>query len=122
MNIINLCEQDLQGMYELFNEFVNDGGFLKYLSFDEYKEKLKDEKEQVIAESGLVKPGEYLKSVSLNKKINKKDNTVVLTFEDYNKTIKSFPKNILAGMFGFEEKEYFEAKDSSNEVPNVSFE
>jgi len=42
--------------------------------------------------------------------------------KDYNKTIKSFPKNILAGMFGFEEKGYFEAKDSSNEVPEVSFE
>lgn len=42
--------------------------------------------------------------------------------KDYNKTIKSFPKNILAGMFDFEEKEYFEAKDSVNEVPNVSFE
>ena len=42
--------------------------------------------------------------------------------KDYNKTIKSFPKNILAGMFGFEEEEYFEAKDSSNEVPEVSFE
>jgi len=42
--------------------------------------------------------------------------------KNYNKTIKSFPKNILAGMFGFEEKEYFEAKDSSNEVPEVSFE
>jgi len=40
----------------------------------------------------------------------------------YNKTIKSFPKNILAGMFGFEEKEYFEAKDSSSNVPEVSFE
>ena len=39
----------------------------------------------------------------------------------YNKAIKSFPKNILAGMFGFEEKEYFEAKDSSSEVPEVSF-
>ena len=42
--------------------------------------------------------------------------------KDYNKTIKSFPKNILAGMFGFEEKEYFEAKDSSSDVPEVSFE
>ena len=31
-------------------------------------------------------------------------------------------KNILAGMFGFEEKEYFEAKESSSEVPEVSFE
>lgn len=42
--------------------------------------------------------------------------------KDYNKTIKSFPKNMLAKMFGFEEKEYFEASDNSNEVPNVSFE
>ena len=42
--------------------------------------------------------------------------------KDYNKTIKSFPKNILAGMFDFDEKEYFEAKESSNEVPEVSFE
>ena len=42
--------------------------------------------------------------------------------KDYNKSVKSFPKNILANMFGFEEKEYFEAKESSNEVPNVSFE
>ena len=41
--------------------------------------------------------------------------------KSYNKAIKSFPKNILAGMFGFEEKEYFEAKDSSSEVPEVSF-
>lgn len=40
----------------------------------------------------------------------------------YNKNIKSFPKNILAGMFGFEEKDYFEARESSNEVPEVSFE
>ena len=42
--------------------------------------------------------------------------------KDYNKTIKKFPKNILAGMFGFEEKEYFEANVSSSDVPEVSFE
>ena len=36
MNIINLNKNDLNEMYELFNEFVNDGGFLKYLSFAEY--------------------------------------------------------------------------------------
>lgn len=41
---------------------------------------------------------------------------------EYNKTVKSFPKNILAGMFGFDKKDYFEAKESANEVPNVSFE
>lgn len=42
--------------------------------------------------------------------------------KSYNMEIKSFPKNILAGMFGFSKKAYFEAKESSNEVPNVSFE
>lgn len=42
--------------------------------------------------------------------------------KSYNKTIKSFPKNVLAGIFGFNQKDYFEAKDSSNEVPKVSFE
>ena len=42
--------------------------------------------------------------------------------KDYNKAIKKFPQNILAGMFGFEEKDYFEAKESANEVPQVSFE
>lgn len=41
---------------------------------------------------------------------------------DYNKQIKKFPTSIFAGMFNFDKKEYFEAKDSANEVPNVSFE
>lgn len=40
----------------------------------------------------------------------------------YNKIIKSFPKNILARMFGFDKKEYFEAKESSINVPEVDFE
>ena len=40
----------------------------------------------------------------------------------YNKEIKIFPKSILASMFGFEKKNYFESKESSSEVPNVSFE
>ena len=42
--------------------------------------------------------------------------------KSYNREIKVFPKNILANMFGFEKKAYFEAKESSNEVPQVSFE
>ena len=41
--------------------------------------------------------------------------------KEYNKTIKSFPKKILADIFDFEEKEYFEAKENANEVPEVSF-
>ena len=42
--------------------------------------------------------------------------------KNYNKTIKSFPKNIIASMFGFENKAYFEAKESANNVPEVTFE
>lgn len=42
--------------------------------------------------------------------------------KDYNLKVKTFPGNILAGMFGFEQKQYFEAKESSREVPSVNFE
>lgn len=40
----------------------------------------------------------------------------------YNKAIKKFPASFFASLFHFESKEYFEAKDSANEVPDVSFE
>lgn len=39
----------------------------------------------------------------------------------YNATIRQFPKNILAGMFGFERKEYFEAKEGADVAPVVEF-
>lgn len=40
---------------------------------------------------------------------------------EYNKSIRKFPKNIFASMFGFEQVEYFEASESANQVPQVSF-
>ena len=40
---------------------------------------------------------------------------------NYNKTIKKFPNNIIAGMFKFEEKAYFEVSESKKEVPKVDF-
>ena len=42
--------------------------------------------------------------------------------KDLNTTIKKFPNNILAGMFGVENAKYFEASEGSAEVPEVSFE
>ena len=39
----------------------------------------------------------------------------------YNTTIRQFPKNIVAGMFGFEKKPYFEAAESAQEAPKVEF-
>lgn len=39
----------------------------------------------------------------------------------YNTEIKSFPRNIFAGIFGFEAYDYFEADSSAQSVPQVSF-
>lgn len=40
---------------------------------------------------------------------------------DYNTYIKKFPKNMIAGMFDFEPKPYFEAKAGSDVAPTVEF-
>ncbi|MBU3196462.1 LemA family protein [Clostridium algidicarnis] len=40
---------------------------------------------------------------------------------EYNTSIKRFPRNIVAGMFGFKEKPYFKADESAKEVPKVEF-
>ena len=39
----------------------------------------------------------------------------------YNTMIRQFPKNIFAGMFGFEKKPYFEADESAKAAPKVEF-
>ncbi len=41
--------------------------------------------------------------------------------KNYNSSIKRFPNNILAGMFGFNEEHYFEANVKAQEVPSVNF-
>ena len=40
---------------------------------------------------------------------------------NYNVTIRKFPNNIFAGMFGFEKKGYFEASEGAEQAPVVSF-
>ncbi len=40
---------------------------------------------------------------------------------DYNTRIKRFPGNLLAGMFGFSEKGYFEAQEGTENAPDISF-
>ena len=39
----------------------------------------------------------------------------------YNARIQSIPSNIIAGMFNFSPREYFEAEQGSAEVPRVQF-
>lgn len=43
------------------------------------------------------------------------------TVQTYNTAVKSFPMNMLAGMFGFQPKAYFEAKEGAEEAPKVNF-
>lgn len=40
----------------------------------------------------------------------------------YNSRIRSFPSSILAGMFGFEQRAYFEIDEADRQVPEVNFE
>lgn len=39
----------------------------------------------------------------------------------YNTSIRTFPKTILAGLFGFEKRPYFEAEESASKAPEVQF-
>lgn len=39
----------------------------------------------------------------------------------YNTAIRKFPRNIVAGMFGFEKHPYFEAEEGSEKAPEVKF-
>jgi LemA protein len=40
---------------------------------------------------------------------------------EYNRNTRTFPGNIIATLFNFDDKSYFEADDSANEVPDVDF-
>ena len=43
------------------------------------------------------------------------------TVQEYNQSVRSFPTNIFAGMFGFEKKTAFEADAAASQAPSVSF-
>ncbi len=41
--------------------------------------------------------------------------------KEYNTYIRQFPSNIIASMFGFERKPYFQAEEGANKAPKVEF-
>lgn len=41
--------------------------------------------------------------------------------KEYNLKVRRFPGNIIAGLFGFEKKAYFEAEEGANKAPKVEF-
>ena len=56
------------------------------------------------------------------------ENRIAVARKDYNSAAKTlnvsvrrFPNNIVAGIFGFEKADYFEADSNSSSVPEVSF-
>jgi len=56
------------------------------------------------------------------------ENRLAVAREDYNnevqtfnKNVKRFPGNLIAGMFGFEQKEYFKATAGSEKAPSIDF-
>lgn len=64
----------------------------------------------------------------LQKQLEGTENRITVARQDfntsvktYNKEIRSFPKNILANIFGFERRAYFKAKEGSDTAPSVNF-
>ena len=56
------------------------------------------------------------------------ENRLAVARKDYNETVQTFnnnvrrfPGNVIAGMFGFEKKDYFEIKEGVEETPTVDF-
>jgi LemA protein len=56
------------------------------------------------------------------------ENRLAVAREDYNNQVQSFnsnvrkfPGNVIASVFGFEKREYFESDDRATEVPTVDF-
>ena len=56
------------------------------------------------------------------------ENRIAVAIQDYNATVaefnrkaRSFHGNMIAGVFGFDEKEYFEADPDASEAPEVDF-
>ena len=54
-------------------------------------------------------------------RINEARNTFNKVVQDYNVVIRSFPKNILAGLFGFDKMTKFEAEAGAEKAPKVQF-
>lgn len=54
-------------------------------------------------------------------RISTERNKFNVRVQDYNTTIRMFPRNLFAGMFGFDKKGYFEADPAAQTAPQVQF-
>lgn len=67
--------------------------------------------------------------IQLSDELAGTENRIAVARKDYNEVVKEYntkiskiPHNIIASLFNFDKKEYFEARENANEVPEVSFE
>ena len=58
---------------------------------------------------------------STENRINEARNTYNKVVQQYNVVIRSFPKNLLAGIFGFDKMTKFEAEVGAEKAPHVNF-
>ncbi len=54
-------------------------------------------------------------------RINEARNTYNQVVQQYNVAVRSFPKNVLAGMFGFSQMQKFESEAGAEKAPQVKF-
>ncbi len=54
-------------------------------------------------------------------RINEARNTYNQVVQQYNVSVRSFPKNVLAGMFGFAQMQKFESEAGAEQAPQVKF-
>lgn len=66
--------------------------------------------------------------VALQTELAGTENRITTARNDYNKAaqtyntaIRQFPRNLLAGLFGFDKADYFQADSGADNVPEVSF-
>lgn len=66
--------------------------------------------------------------ISLMDQLEGSENRIAIARENYNevatkynKSIRTFPTNIFAGMFGFEKAKVFQADEGAQQVPTVNF-
>ncbi len=54
-------------------------------------------------------------------RINEARNSFNGVVAEYNKSVRAFPTNLIAGMFGFEKAESFQAEEGAQKAPEVKF-
>ncbi|MBR5688792.1 MAG: LemA family protein [Prevotella sp.] len=54
-------------------------------------------------------------------RINEARNSFNSVVAEYNKSVRAFPTNLIAGMFGFEKAESFQAEEGAQKAPEVKF-